>query len=303
MGKVHQIGIGAMSRKTTFVGVLCAVMFGAFGAPQANGDLPEVKARGTIRHLGVPYANFVTGAGDGFSVDIVKMFAQHLGVRYEYVETDWDTVIADLIGRKVKASGGDVHMGEAVPVRGDLIANGLTIIPWREKVVRFSVPVFPTQIWFVVRSDSPIRPIEPSGDLGTDIAAVRILLRGHSVLGKVNTCLDPTLYDIASTGARSVLFAGSLNDMAGAVINGETEATLLDVPDALVALKKWPGMIKVVGPLSPMQEMGVGFRPDSPLLHREFETFLLEIKRNGTYRGIVEKYYPLAFSYFPEFFK
>ncbi|WP_316976542.1 ABC transporter substrate-binding protein [Shumkonia mesophila] len=291
-----------MFRRTTFVGVLCAAMLGALAGAQAD-DLREIKARGAIRHLGVPYANFVTGAGDGFSVDIVKMFAQHLGVRYAYVETDWDTVIPDLIGRKVKASGGTVELGEVVPVRGDLIANGLTIIPWRQKVVRFSTPDFPTQIWFVVRSDSPIRPIEPSGDLRKDIAAVRTLLRGHSILGKVNTCLDPTLYDIVSTGARSVLFAGSLNDMAGAVIKGETEATLLDVPDALVALKKWPGMIKVVGPLSPAQEMGVGFRPDSPQLHREFEKFLHQIKRNGTYRGIVEKYYPLALSYFPEFFK
>ncbi len=302
MGKVHRFGIGAMSRKTTFVGVLCAAMLGAFVGAQAD-DLQEIKARGTIRHLGVPYANFVTGAGDGFSVDIIKMFAQYLGVRYEYVETDWDTVIPDLIGHKVKASGGEVELGEAVPVRGDLIANGLTIIPWREKVVSFSTPDFPTQIWFVVRSDSPIRPIEPSGDLRKDIAAVRALLRGHSVLGKLNTCLDPNLYDIAATGARSVLFPGSLNDMAGAVIKGETEATLLDVPDALVALKKWPTMIKVVGPLSPTQEMGVGFRPKSPLLRQEFEKFLLEIKRNGTYRGIVEKYYPLALSYFPQFFK
>jgi len=292
-----------MPRKTMFVGVLCAALLGTFAAPQANGDLPELKARGVIRHLGVPYANFVTGAGDGFSVDIVKRFAEHLGVRYEYVATDWDTVIPDLIGREVKASGGDAKLGGVVPVRGDLIANGLTIIPWREKVVRFSTPVFPTQIWFVVRSDSPIRPIEPSGDLETDIAAVRTLLRGHSVLGKLNTCLDPTLYDIASTGARTVLFAGSLNDMAGVVIKGETDATLLDVPDALVALKKWPGLIKVVGPLSPVQEMGVGFRPDSPQLLKAFEIFLREIKKNGTYHGIVEKYYPLAFSYFPEFFK
>jgi len=281
-----------MSRKTTFVGVLCAAILGALPGAQAN-DLQEIKARGAIRHLGVPYANFVTGAGDGFSVDIVKTFAQHLGVRYEYVETDWDTVIPDLIGRKVKAwRRGRAWRGRA----GDLIANGLTIIPWRQKVVRFSTADFPTQIWFIVRSDSPIRPIAPSGDLKKDIAAVRTLLRGHSVLGKVNTCLDPTLYDIAATGARSVLFPGSVNEMAGAVIKGETEATLLDVPDALVALKKWPGMIKVVGPLSPAQEMGVAFRPKSPQLHQEFEKFLYQIKRNGTYRGIFEKYYPLALS-------
>jgi len=278
-------------------------MLGSGGSARADGDLPEIKARGAIRHLGVPYANFVTGAGDGFSVDIVRMFARHLGVRYEYVETDWETVIPDLIGRTITVSGGTVERGEAVPVRGDLIANGLTVIPWREKAVRFSTPVFPTQIWLVVRSDSPIRPIEPTGDLGKDIAAVRALLRGQSVLGKLSTCLDPSLYDIASTGARPVLFDGSLNDIAGAMMQGEAAATLLDVPDALVALKKWPGMIKIIGPLSPIQDMAVGFRPDSPLLRQEFERFLDEIKSNGTYRKVVETYYPLAFTYFSAFFE
>lgn len=291
-----------MFARKSVIGVACAIVLGAFVPAQA-GDLPEIKARGTIRHLGVPYANFVTGAGDGFSVDIVKMFARHLGVGYEYVETDWETVIPDLIGHKVKVSGGQVQSGEAVPVRGDLIANGLTVIPWREKVVHFSTPVFPTQIWLVVRSDSPIRPIEPSGEVGKDIAAVRALLPGQSVLGKLSTCLDPSLYDIASTGAKPVLFAGSLNDIAGAMMQGEAATTLLDVPDALVALRKWPGMIKIIGPLSPMQDMAVGFRPDSPLLRQEFERFFDEIKRNGTYRRIVERYYPLALTYFSEFFR
>ena len=31
-------------------------------------DLQDIKAKGEIRHLGIPYANFVTGAGDGFDV-------------------------------------------------------------------------------------------------------------------------------------------------------------------------------------------------------------------------------------------
>lgn len=280
---------------------LCVLLFG-IGAVQAADDLSDIKARGVLRHLGVPYANFVTGAGDGFSVDMMKLFAAHLGVRYEYVETDWDMVFPDLIGRKIKVAGSNVEFGEAVPVRGDVIANGLTVIPWRTKVVRYSTPTFPTQIWLVVRSDSPIRPIEPSGDLNKDIAAVRTLLRDRAVLGKASTCLDPTLYDIAATGARSRLFDGSLNDIAGAMMQGEAEATLLDVPDAFVALRKWPGKIKVVGPLSPMQDMAVGFRPDSPMLLAEFQTFLKEIKVNGKYRQLVEKYYPLALSYFPTFF-
>lgn len=288
--------------RRTVVWIVGILLFGG-AAAQAADDLAEVKARGALRHLGVPYANFVTGAGDGFSVDMMKLFAAHLGVRYEYVETDWDMIIPDLIGRKVRPAGGDVAIGEAVPIRGDLIANGLTILPWRAKVIRYSTPTFPTQIWLVARSDSPIRPIEPSGDLNKDIATVRALLRNRHVLGKVGTCLDPTLYDIAAAGAKSRLFAGSINDIAGALMQGEADATLLDVPDAFIALRKWPGKIKVIGPLSPIQDMALGFRPDSPQLRAEFETFLKEIRANGLYRRIVEKYYPMALSYFPGFFE
>lgn len=289
-----------MLRKTV-IPLFCFLLAGI--QPAAADDLADIRARGIIRHLGVPYANFVTGAGDGLSVDLMNLFAAHLGVRYEFVETDWGRVIPDLIGRRVEPRGAEAEMGEAAPVRGDVIASGLTILPWRAEAVRYSTPIFPTQIWLVVRSDSPIRPITPSGNLAKDIAAVRALLRDRRVLGKVGTCLDPTLYDIAATGARSQLFEGSVNDMAGAIMQGEADATLLDVPDAMVALRKWPGRIKVVGPLSPMQAMAVAFRPDAPHLHQEFETFLKEIKTNGLYRQIIEKYYPLSLSYFPEFFR
>ena len=65
-------------------------------------DLAEIKARGVLRHLGVPYANFVTGSGDGLDVEIVQLFARHIGVRYEYVKTDWPNVIGDLVGHDLQ---------------------------------------------------------------------------------------------------------------------------------------------------------------------------------------------------------
>lgn len=37
----------------------------------ARADLKEIQARGEMRHLGIPYANFVTGAGDGFDVELM----------------------------------------------------------------------------------------------------------------------------------------------------------------------------------------------------------------------------------------
>lgn len=269
----------------------------------ALADLPEVKARGVLRHLGVPYANFVTGTGDGMDVELVSLFAQHLGIKYEYVKTSWENILPDLTGKKVKARGDEVQVLGEAPVKGDLIACGFTILPWRQKIVDYSRPTFPTQVWLVARADSPRRPIPPSGDIGRDIAAVRGLLKGHSLLGKANTCLDPALYSLDDTGARVKLFPGALNELAPAVVNGESEMTLLDVPDALIALEKWPGKIKVLGPLSGMQGMGATFAKDSPLLKDAFNRFLEKCRQDGTYLRLIKKYYPAVFNYYPDFFE
>ena len=284
---------------------ICAVsMLGIVSVGRAFcTDLPQIKDKGVLLHLGVPYAHFVTGSGDGMDIEMVKLFAQHLGVRYEYVKTSWKNVIGDLSGKKVKSRGEDVEILGHVPVRGDIIANGLTMIPWRQKVVNYSTPTFPTQVWLVARADSSLQPIKPGGDIKKDIQAVKGAIKGRTVLGKAKTCLDPALYGLREAGAKPILFQGTLNELAPAIINAEAEATILDVPDALIALDKWPGKIKVIGPISERQVMGVGFRKDSPLLLEAFNRFFQELKKDGTYLRLVKKYYPTAFIYFPDFFK
>lgn len=265
-------------------------------------DLADLKARGVLRHLGVPYANFVTGSGDGMDVELMQLFAAHLGVRYEFVQTDWGSIIGDLSGKKVRPEGDDVDILGEVPVRGDVIATGLTVLPWRAKVVDYGSPTFPTQVWLIARHDSPLEPIRPSGKIADDILAVKRMFPGRTVLGKEKTCLDPALYDLESTGAKIKLFAGSLNELAPAVINGEAEATILDVPDTLVALQKWPGQIKVIGPVSVEQRMACAFAKSSPKLRQAFNLFLARCRQDGTYRRLIDKYYATASAYYPEFF-
>ena len=140
------------------------------------GDLAEIRQRGVLRHLGIPYAHFVrntTKGLDGLDVELMQLFAAHLGVEYQWVQTSWSEVFGDLTGQKVqptKDNGVEV-IGETT-VRGDIIANGLTILEWRMQVVQFSNPTFPTGVWLIARADSPIKPIEPSGDIETDIQRV-----------------------------------------------------------------------------------------------------------------------------------
>jgi ABC-type amino acid transport substrate-binding protein len=267
------------------------------------GDLAQVRKSGVLRHVGIPYANFVTGAGDGMDVELMQRFAKYLGVRYEYVKSDWGSVIQDVTGKKIQAKGDEVTVLGDAPVRGDLIANGFTVLPWRQKVVSFSSPTFPSQIWLVARVDSKVKPIKPSGNINTDIARSKALMKKKDVMALKKTCLDPDLYNLEATGANVICFNGSLNELAPAIINGKAEMTILDVPDALVALEKWPGKIKILGPVSRRQEMAVAFPLSSPQLRDAFNSFLKQAQRDGSYGRIVKQYYPTAFAFFPDFFK
>ena len=129
-------------------------------------------------------------------------------------------------------------------------------------------------------------------------------LAGHTVLGLENTCLDPGLYRLESTGAQIRLpdNALKLNEMVPAVLNQEAETTLLDVPDALIALEKWPGEVKVIGPISEDQLMAVAFRKTSPELRQTFNGFLKHLRADGTYERLVRRYYPAVFRYYGDFF-
>ena len=282
--------------------LLVLALVGTLAAPQLLADLAEVKASGTLRHIGIPYANFVSGSGDGLDVELMQRFAASLGVRYEYVSADWSTLFPDLTGRKIVAKGNDIEDLGPVPVRADVAANGITVLAWRAKAVDFSIPTFPTQVWLIARKDSPLAPIKPSGDLSVDIAEVRKLVTGKTLFCKAGTCLAPELFKLEQEGATAQLFKGSLNDLAPAVIQGKAELTLLDVPDTLVALGKWPSEIKVIGPIGPVQDMAVAFPKSSPQLRLAFNEFFKTLNASGEYRKMVEKYYPYAFSYFPQFF-
>jgi ABC-type amino acid transport substrate-binding protein len=282
--------------------VLAATPLAGRAAGPDDGDLDAIKARGVLRHLGIRYASFVTGGGDGLDVELVRRFAQKLGVRYQYVETDWPAALPDLVGRKVSASAPDPDAAPSVAVRGDILATGLTVLPWRARAVAFSAPVFPTQVWVVARAASPVRPIAPTGTLDGDVGAVKSALRDRSVIGVANTCLDPALYQLDRTGANLQLRKLRLDEVAPALINGDSELALLDVADAMIALQRFPGKLKIVGPVSARQEMAAAFRKSSPRLREAFDAFLAEARRDGTYDALIRTYFPEAPVYFPDFF-
>lgn len=293
-----------MTRFSRFRGALAAIlMVGLFNNPWA-ADLKDIQARGELRHLGIRYANFVTGAGDGFDVELTQGFAKHIGVKYTLVYTDFYNVLRDLLGKDVVRKGSEVRLEGNFPVKGDMIATGFTMLPWREAVVLFSKPTFPSQVLLVARADSAFKPIKGSNSLDKDIVETKAMIGKSSLLVMERTCLDPANYGLKGVGfdLRAYSKSTNLNEMIPALINKEAELTLLDVPDAILDLKKWSGKIKVLGPISEHQELAAAFPKDAPQLRQAFDEYLVRIKADGTYDKLVDKYYPGIRRYFPDFF-
>jgi ABC-type amino acid transport substrate-binding protein len=96
--------------------------------------------------------------------------------------------------------------------------------------------------------------------------------------------------------------SANLNEMVPALIKGDADFSLLDVPDAILDLQRWAGKIKVIGPISGHQELAAAFPKNSPELRKAFDEYLVRLKADGSYDKLVDKYYPGIRRYFPDFF-
>ena len=293
-----------MLSKRIVLGSLSGAMAFLFVTSSWAADLAEIKQRGEIRHVGIRYANFVTGAGDGLDVELMQGFAKRIGVSYKLVYSDFYSVIRDLLGKDVVRKDGEVTLTGDYPVKGDVISTGFTMLPWREAILLYSDPVLPSQVLLVAPAESELQPIEDGVDLAADIANTRKAIGSRSVLVMERTCLDPANYGLVNVGLdlKSYNKSANLNEMVPALLNKEAELTLLDVPDAILDLRKWAGRIKILGPISGRQMLATAFPKDAPALRDEFNAYLSDIKASGVYDRLVDKYYPGIRRFFPEFF-
>ncbi|WP_419661619.1 putative ABC transporter, periplasmic binding protein [Desulfosarcina variabilis str. Montpellier] len=297
--------LSAARKVCLLLGFTLALNLTLIHPPSLARDLQDVLKAGKLRHLGIPYANFISSIESGLDVELMRKFSAYLGVEYEFVNSSWRDIVADLTGKTFQTHGEDVILTGKCPVQGDVIASGFTILPWRKKLIDFASAYFPTGVWLITYAGSDLSPVTPTGSIQNDINAVKKKLNGRSVLVLEDSCLDPSLYKLEETGASIQLLDPSRDicEMIPLVIARIVETTLMDVPVALIALEKWPGDIKIVGPVSKRQEMAPGFSKSSPELKAAFETFFKRYKSDGSYRRLVMKYYPSVFTYYPDFLK
>ncbi|SHI77689.1 substrate-binding periplasmic protein [Halodesulfovibrio aestuarii] len=262
--------------------------------------LAEIRARGELYHLGVPYARFANTNADGLDCALIRRFAHRIGVRYKFVPTSWENAIPDLTGIRPALPGSSQSV---TPIRGDILANGLSIIPERKRYVLFSKPTFTAQVWLLAKPDADIDPIHPTGSVERDIKSTLEKTAGKTVYGIKNLCIDVRLFpDLLHTaGSAENVPLGTLPQPIS-FVKSPYSIFLMESPSALMALGIWPYSFKIIGPVAKQQNMGAAFAPTSVELKEEFDRFLTEVWTSGEYQKLVASYYPNSFSYFKTFF-
>ncbi|MEM5315980.1 amino acid ABC transporter substrate-binding protein [Paraburkholderia sp. JHI869] len=249
-------------RSALFAALLSVV---AAAPALAADELAQVKSSGVFR-VGTEgtYAPFTyhdeTGKLTGFDVDIATAIAQRLGVKPQFIEGKWDGLIAGL----------DVN-------RYDAVINEVSITDARKVKYDFSTPYISTHAVLIVRSENT--NIHSFDDLKGKKSANTLT----SNFGKL----------AASHGADVVPVQG-FNESIDLLTSGRVDATVNDSLSFLDFQKHKPDAklkIAAIDASSADDQSGVLLRKGNPELVAAVNKALADIKADGTYAKISQKYF------------
>lgn len=242
---------------------LAAVLLVAAVGLSAQNDLAKIKSAGVFR-VGTEgtYAPFTyhdsTGALVGFDVEIAQEIAKRLGVKIQFVEGKWDGLIAGI----------DAN-------RYDAVINEVTITDARKAKYDFSDPYIVSKPALIVRSDNTA--IKSFADLKGKKAAQTIT----SNFGK-----------LATENGAELLGTDGFNQSIELVISGRADATLNDSLSFYDFRKQKPdAKVKIVATSSAVDYQGVIVRKGNPEFVGAINKALADIKADGTYQRISQKYF------------
>lgn len=203
------------------------------------------------------------GQSMGFEYDLVKKFADYLGVGLEILTPGWDKMFEVL------------NDGE-----GDLIAAGLTITEPRKKIVDFSDGYLDIQQQAIVhKKNKNIKKI-------SDMNGERIHIRS-------GTSYQQRLQELQGEGLDIDLVLHRVvptEELIRQVAEEEIEITIADSNIALLNRRYYPD-IRMSFPLEEQQSLGWAVRRGDKKLLKKVNNFFDEIKHNGTFGNIYERYY------------
>ena len=222
-----------------------------------------MKSAGTLR-IGTEgtYSPFTyhdaSGALVGFDVEIGRAVAEHLGVKAEFLEGKWDGLIAGL----------DAD-------RYDAVINQVGITEERKKKYDFSQPYIASKAVLIVKDDNT--EIKNFADLKGKTSAQSLT----SNFGK-----------IAERNGAALVGTDGFDQSIQLVLQGRADATVNDSLSFLDFKKAKPDApVKIAAEEANADYSGIIIRKGEPDLLAAIDKALADIKADGTYAKIADKYF------------
>jgi cystine transport system substrate-binding protein len=194
----------------------------------------------------------------GFDVEIGREIAKRLGVEAKFLEGKWDGLIAGL----------DAD-------RYDAVINQVGITDERKKKYDFSDPYIASRAALIVRADND--EIKSFDDLKGKTSA---------------QSLTSNYAKMAKEAGAEVVATDGFNQSIQLVVQHRADATLNDSLSFLDFKKKQPDApVKIVDTKDEASYSGVIISKGEPKLLEAINKALADIKSDGTYQKIAEKYF------------
>ncbi len=207
-----------------------------------------------------PFEFVEGGEPVGFDLDLMREIGNRVDFEPRFQNTTFDGIIPGL-------TSGTFEMA----------ISAMTITEEREQQVDFSDPYFDADQSLLVQADSEIRSTDDLADatvgvqLGTTGAMEANNLAGENKVGDVRT------FD-------------TVEDAFTALENGQVDAVLNDFPVSQDRVLQSDGAVEIVQTIPTGEQYGIAFPTDSPRVE-EVNRALAEIKQDGTYARIYEKWF------------
>ncbi|UNK38626.1 amino acid ABC transporter substrate-binding protein [Shinella sp. H4-D48] len=240
-----------------------ALQVAVLAPAHAGENLAAIQSAGTLK-IGTEgtYAPFTYHDTDGklvgFDVEIGEAIAEKLGVKAEFLEGKWDGLIAGL----------DAN-------RYDAVINQVGITEARKQKYDFSEPYIASKAVLIVRGDDD--SIKGFADLKGKKSAQSLT----SNFGK-----------IAEGAGAELVGTDGFDQSIQLVLTGRADATINDSLSFLDFKKHKPDAnVKVVAEQADADYSGVLIRKGEPELLEAINKALADIKADGTYKTISDKYF------------
>jgi cystine transport system substrate-binding protein len=243
--------------------LLGALQVAAVAGAHAQSELDQIKKAGVFK-VGTEgtYAPFTyhnaSGALVGFDVEIAQAIAAKLGVKADFVEGQWDGLIAGL----------DAN-------RYDSVINEVGITEARKAKYDFSNPYIASKAVLIVRGDNA--QVKTFDDL-----------KGR----KAAQTLTSNFGALATKHGAELVGADSFDQTVSLLIDGRADATINDSLSFLDFKKHKPDAnVKIVAQQENADFSGVIVRKNEPQLLAAINKAIDDIKADGSYKKISDKYF------------